>query len=153
MRHMKKYADFAASFGDSQYATGTATAILERAERVGECLVLNRRNRYAQAAFGGAMWQAHRLLWLIRNGDIGDLVVDHVCRNRACVNIAHLEPVPNAVNVKRGLEASPRPKLVDAEDRRQRQMARYWADADRREAQKAKNRERMRRARAAKKAA
>lgn len=30
------------------------------------------------------------------------LVLDHLCRNRACVNVAHLEPVTNGENVRRG---------------------------------------------------
>ena len=46
---------------------------------------------------------AHRAAWLAGRGPIaGDLVLDHLCRNRACVNLDHLEPVTNRVNGERG---------------------------------------------------
>lgn len=46
---------------------------------------------------------AHRLAyeWLIEPVPAG-LVSDHICRNRACVNPGHIEPVTNAVNIRRG---------------------------------------------------
>lgn len=46
---------------------------------------------------------AHRASWLTHRGDIpGDLVIDHLCRNRACVNPGHMELVDNATNTIRG---------------------------------------------------
>jgi len=46
---------------------------------------------------------AHRLAYVWSGGTIPDnLVIDHLCRNRACVNPAHMETVSNAENVMRG---------------------------------------------------
>jgi hypothetical protein len=58
---------------------------------------------YGQLRFGGRHWPAHRLVWELLVGAIGDgLVIDHLCRNRACVNPAHLEPVTFRENILRG---------------------------------------------------
>lgn len=48
-------------------------------------------------------WSAHRRAWEILVGPIpAGLQLDHLCRNRKCVNPDHLEPVTPSVNVRRG---------------------------------------------------
>lgn len=47
---------------------------------------------------------AHRISYLIHVGEIPPgLELDHLCRNRACVNPGHLEPVTRSTNIQRGL--------------------------------------------------
>lgn len=47
--------------------------------------------------------QAHRVAYELAVGPIQDgLDLDHLCRVRACVNPAHLEPVTRRVNLLRG---------------------------------------------------
>lgn len=47
--------------------------------------------------------KAHRISYLLTYGDFPVLPLDHLCRNRACVNPIHLEPVSHRVNILRGI--------------------------------------------------
>ncbi|MGZ6776909.1 MAG: HNH endonuclease signature motif containing protein [Blastococcus sp.] len=50
----------------------------------------------------GRLTTAHRAVYEQRRGTIpADLVLDHLCKNRACVNPAHLEPVSIVENIAR----------------------------------------------------
>jgi len=48
--------------------------------------------------------QAHRALYEAEYGELPkELVLDHLCRNKACINLEHLEPVSNRENIMRGV--------------------------------------------------
>lgn len=58
---------------------------------------------YGQISVRGRNLSAHRMAYRVAFGPIPDeLVVDHLCRNRACINPEHLELVTTKENVLRG---------------------------------------------------
>lgn len=61
------------------------------------------RGGYGLAALNGRSISAHRLAYGMLRGPIPTgLTLDHLCRVRACVNPAHLEPVSLRANILRG---------------------------------------------------
>ena len=73
------------------------------------CLVwtgVKTRDGYGRFRVFDGKWvyrPAHRFLYERVMGKIGGgLTLDHLCRNRACINPAHLEPVTMRENLLRG---------------------------------------------------
>lgn len=62
------------------------------------------KNGYGYLHVSGKNVRAHRWSYEHHVGPIPDgLVIDHLCRNKLCVNPEHLEPVTPGENVRRGL--------------------------------------------------
>lgn len=72
---------------------------------VGECWTVN--TWHNSAGYPYLRWEkrdqpAHRVIYTLTMGvDLTDLDLDHVCRNIACVNPDHEEPVTHAENMRR----------------------------------------------------
>ena len=70
-------------------------------ERNGECLEWTgcKSRGYGKLRVGGKMIAAHRYAWERVNGPSPrDAELDHICHNRACVNVEHLRPATRAQN-------------------------------------------------------
>lgn len=63
----------------------------------------NSGNGYGKISVNGTAQMAHRAMYEALVGPIPEgLVLDHLCRNRACCNPDHLEPVTIQINTHRG---------------------------------------------------
>lgn len=66
-------------------------------------------NGYGDFRVNNVTCRAHRVAWMLERGPIpGDREIDHLCRNRSCVNTRHMELVDRRTNVLRGDSPSAR---------------------------------------------
>lgn len=65
------------------------------------------RDGYGQVKVDGVKINAHRVSYALHNGElIPGFHIDHLCRNRSCINPNHLEQVTPEENTRRGLTTS-----------------------------------------------
>lgn len=88
-----------------------ATRFWDRVERTEGCWIWCgpvHRSGYGRCYFAqGWTRYAHRVAYLLAVGPVAaDLELDHLCRNRRCVNPDHLELVSHRQNILRGLAPS-----------------------------------------------
>ena len=70
-------------------------------------------NGYGYMRVEGVSRPAHLIYYTNIVGQVPEgLDLDHLCRNRACVNPEHLEPVTRAENIRRGLITKLKPYEV-----------------------------------------
>lgn len=82
--------------------------LLANVEQAGDCLV----SRYSIGGHGYSQigWHdngrtvtvlGHRTAWIAAHGPIPDgMTVDHLCRNRRCINVEHLRLLTNEQNAR-----------------------------------------------------
>ena len=61
---------------------------------------------YGRMTLNGRLESAHRVAWSLIHGAIpSHLEMDHLCRNRSCVNVEHLQLLTHADNVRKRTKA------------------------------------------------
>lgn len=87
---------------------------------------------YGCFSIGSQTVSAHRVSYELANGPIPmGLTIDHLCRNKRCVNLDHLEAVTLLVNVRRALPFKKKPanngeKLTPEQVREIRSLYKPW---------------------------
>lgn len=94
----------------ARYGPPEARMRARAVEGPGGCLEWNGHiatNGYGRIHWNGRQQQAHRVAYELARGPIPEgLVLDHLCRNRRCINPGHLEAVTEQVNIVRGIGRS-----------------------------------------------
>lgn len=90
-------------------------ALEKRVRRDGDCLTWTggvNQHGYGRTSVGGMRLRVvHHLAWELVHGPVPDgLEVDHVCFNRACINVEHLRTVTRSENTRHRRGAQPNSK-------------------------------------------
>lgn len=99
-----------ARMGQYKLGEDMSDRLSPRAE--GPCVEGPKRHRcygYCKRMVSGKKRSLHTALWEMAFGVLPDgIVLDHLCRNKACINLGHLEPVTVRINILRGTSPTAR---------------------------------------------
>lgn len=82
------------------------TRFWQLVDKTGDCWLWTgtKLRGYGRFRDDAGMVYAHRYAYSLAHGGIPKgLELDHLCRNRSCVRVEHLEAVTRSVNVQRGV--------------------------------------------------
>lgn len=96
-----------ASVNHPNYNKRTIKRLLDQIKIVDNCWIWTQHlnwNGYAITRYKNRDWRTHRLSYLLigKKSLTPGLVLDHLCRNRDCINPDHLEEVTHEENLHRG---------------------------------------------------
>lgn len=96
-----------ASINHPDYDKRTVKRLLKYSKKEDDCRIWTGQiywNGYGYIRYKKQMARVHRLSYLLigKKSLTPGLVLDHLCRNRACINPYHLEEVTNSENLHRG---------------------------------------------------
>ncbi len=72
-----------------------------------EWLAAKNQQGYGEFWLNGKLERSHRVSYENKFGKISEgLEIDHLCRNRCCINTDHLQVVPHKENMRRAISAN-----------------------------------------------
>lgn len=106
-----------ASINHPSYNKRTIKRLLNQIKIINNCWIWTQHlnwNGYAIIRYKNKDWRAHRLSYMLigKKSLTGGLVLDHLCRNRSCINPNHLEEITHEENLHRGKGFGHKKKLI-----------------------------------------
>jgi hypothetical protein len=124
--HYAKWKKYGDPLAGRTYTKGWAEAIERYTRTDGDCIIwigARSRHGYGNYGHGGSSKLAHRVAWAEAGRPLdAETDLDHACRNRACINVDHLRPATQALNMQN--------QAADGRGGRSQYRGVYWHEAN-----------------------
>ena len=114
-KHYQRFLKYGDPHAGITKYSGWREALEKRVARDGDCIVWTghkNQHGYGRVQVGGNRLRVvHHLAWEQAHGPVPEgMEIDHVCFNRACINVDHLRPVTKSDNARHRRGAQPNSK-------------------------------------------